>query len=155
MRGKKTDDPRLEFARRIRKDPQTGCWIWTGQINEQGYGRFYLYVGQGGNPYAHRFAYYQLCGRTPAPKTEIDHLCRNPLCVNPAHLEEVTPRVNNLRSNSMAAINSRKVVCMRGHPFTPENTMVNRHGWRTCRTCFNRSANEGYHRRKNAMKGGD
>lgn len=57
---------------------------------------------------------------------QIDHLCRNTWCVNPTHLESVTPKVNTLRSNAQSAINARKTHCNRGHPLSGSNISVKR-----------------------------
>ena len=62
--------------------PTTGCIEWTGRRDSNGYGRL-------GGAWAHRQVYEQHHGPIPA-RMEIDHLCSNPPCVNPEHLEAVT-----------------------------------------------------------------
>lgn len=59
------------------------CWIWHGQINSNGYGKFR-------NNYAHRIMYYAYNGLYHEQGLVLDHLCRNRRCVNPSHLELVT-----------------------------------------------------------------
>ena len=66
----------------------TGCWEWTGHVNNAGYGRVK-------NDYAHRLAYEMFVGPIP-DGADLDHLCRRRSCVNPAHLEPVT-RSENVR----------------------------------------------------------
>ncbi len=75
----------------------TGCWHWTGAKTDKGYGRFYL----NGNKHAHRISYELLIGPIPNGLV-IDHLCRNPSCVNPAHLEPVTHVENVKRGDHVA-----------------------------------------------------
>lgn len=108
------------------------CWLWTGGKLPLGYGMFHFSMPQI-HIYAHRFAYITEVGAIP-PGLVIDHLCRNPSCVNPKHLEPVTQRVNSLRGIGFAAVNAAKTHCKRGHEFTPENTRPLKNG-RACRTC--------------------
>lgn len=112
---------------------QFGCYEWRGKSRE-GYGRFYLnkrYVP------AHRFACENIKGPVPADRV-LDHLCRNPICVNPDHLEIVTWTENMLRGISPAAQNKRKTICKRGHPLTPDNLnprILALDGRRSCLQC--------------------
>lgn len=83
---------------------------------------------------AHRFAYELHKG--PIPKgLEIDHLCRNTLCVNPNHLEAVTHRENVRRGTSPTARNAMKSECKRGHPLDEKNTYLDGTG-RKCKKCL-------------------
>jgi hypothetical protein len=71
------------------------CWHWLGSGTGRGhaYGQFWYH---GSNGLAHRFAYETMVG--PIPRgLELDHICRVQRCVNPAHLEAVTPSVNMQR----------------------------------------------------------
>lgn len=107
----------------IRED---GCWLWTGDANNVGYGK----VRRNGKAHrAHRYAYEQLVGPIPEGLT-LDHLCRVRLCVNPAHLEPVTLRENVMRGTSVTAINAKKTHCPRGHEYDRIYA-----GHRKCQTC--------------------
>ena len=111
-------------------DITDGCWIWKNRPGSSGYGRI-------DNSYAHRFSYELHKGPIP-DGLHIDHLCRNPMCVNPDHLEAVTTRENTLRGVGPSAMRARSSHCIRGHEFTPENTYhpPGKPAHRQCRECI-------------------
>ena len=80
----------------VRIDP-SGCWIWTGSLNREGYGRI-SWRGRTERA-AHRVSYALLRGPL-LEGLELDHLCRVRPCVNPDHLEQVTSQVNILRGKA-------------------------------------------------------
>lgn len=106
----------------------TECWWWIGARNDQGYGRLGVGPRGAGMVYAHRFAYELFVGPIP-DGLEPDHLCRNPPCVNPSHLEPVTHAENIRRGLAV------RVACPHGHPYDEENTYRTPAGHRRCRTC--------------------
>lgn len=108
------------------------CWNWTGSLRN-GYGLFRF---NGKIQSAHRVSFELIKGKIPKG-LELDHLCRNPSCVNSDHLEPVTGKENNARSDSLPAKNARKTHCKYGHEFTPENTYIMNCGGRRCIICKN------------------
>lgn len=80
-----------------------GCWNYDGRRH-----------------LTHRVSYRLLVGEIPAG-LEIDHLCANRLCCNPAHLEAVTSEVNSRRSHT-----ATKTLCVNGHQLAGENLIIKR-----------------------------
>lgn len=92
------------------------CWEWTAATMKQnGYGVFNRGRSDG-TVLAHRFSYELLVGPIP-DGLQLDHLCRNRICVNPDHLEPVTQRENLLRGTTLPGQNARKDRCPQGHPY--------------------------------------
>lgn len=110
-------------------DQFDGCWGWTGTVNAFGYAT--LRIGDRGAALAHRYAYELLVGPIPDGLV-IDHLCRVRSCVNPAHLEPVTPQENQRRG----LLGVLKTHCRNGHEYTLENTYTRQDGRTECRTCM-------------------
>lgn len=110
-----------------------GCWIWLGATDGgERYGSFW----NGERVVrAHRWAYERLIGPIPEWAEDLDHLCRNTLCVNPRHLEPVTHRENVLRGHGCGALNARKTHCKYGHELTADNLVARRLPRRQCLTC--------------------
>lgn len=130
------------FRAKVRINEATGCWDWTGAVSSAAYGTL---RGEG-RPWrmlkAHRVSYEMHRGPI-AEGMVIDHVCRNKLCVNPAHLEPVTGKENSSRYAATVTH------CLSGHPFSPENTLVRSRGERACREC-----NRAHYRRWYAERGG-
>lgn len=128
-------DPVERFWEKVDKNGPNGCWIWIGLRTAHpvfDYGRFFF--SKNVAVAAHRFAWQLLNGPVPEG-LELDHLCRNPPCVNPDHLEAVTHQENILRGNSVPAGNANATHCVHGHPFDEANTYYASDGSRSCRAC--------------------
>lgn len=111
-------------------DEVTDCMIWIAYRNKDGYG----ICGTGGtrNTTAHRVSYILHFGSIP-DGLHIDHLCRRRSCVNPEHLEAVTPGENARRANFTRPPITH---CGRsGHEYTSENTRMTSAGARLCLAC--------------------
>lgn len=161
LKGKpngKRRPPAERFWEQVNKAGPGGRWLWTGDKHYRPshcYGRFW--IGQEWRDgkriqvrkMAHRFAWEAAHGPVP-DGMELDHVCRNTLCVNPDHLRVVTHRENSVdHSLSPFAINAKKRRCKFGHPFTPENTAwhkrpQDRNVSRVCLTCRAWAANSIY-----------
>lgn len=122
-----------------------GCWIWTGELSRNGYPRITL---TNGTPtVAHRAMYEYARGPIP-DGLQAEHACHtlafqrgecqggsactHRRCVNPDHIELLTPSENTDRQ---AHANRLKTHCTKGHPYDDGNTYVDSTGRRHCRTC--------------------
>jgi len=124
------------------------CWEWQGGVSHNGYG--YIKC-DGRQQRTHRVAWELVNGPIP-DGLQIDHLCRNRRCCNPAHLEPVTCRENLMRGETLAAVNVATTHCPAGHPYDESNTRHTSSG-RICRECA-RTRHRAYmkRRRSTALK---
>lgn len=109
------------------------CIVWSGYISKDGYGK----IGLGGKKngvsptgLVHRVAYELYKGPIPEGM-EVDHLCKNRPCINPAHLEAVL-KIENIRRAFANWVSSPH--CKNGHIRTEQNTYTKR-GWSECLQC--------------------
>lgn len=106
------------------------CWLWEG-ATLQGYGAVTIRQRTYRAP---RVSYEMFVGPIP-DGFEVDHLCRVPGCVNPDHLEAVTPAENKRRAAPFSAKANRTHCKKEGHPLSGNNLYVKKNGTRQCRAC--------------------
>ncbi len=131
----------------------SGCWEWQGAKNSDGYGIVIINYKQ---IRTHRFLYEYYHGSI-CPDLQIDHLCRNRVCCNFFHLEQVTSRENTRRgmvgkhnnhSKGENHYQRKKTHCKHGHEFTKENTSIRKDGTRACKSCHRIRKKLQYHQSK-------
>ncbi len=126
----------------------SGCWRWQGGTDQKGYGNFLIAPRR--SQRAHIAAYEAFVGPVP-DGLQLDHLCHtrdkscklgkdcpHRRCVNPEHLEPVTPDENRRRGRGLYNLGARQVEkthCPPGHPYDEANTYVRPNGARNCRDC--------------------
>ncbi len=116
----------------VRMSEETTCWQWVGATNQDGYGKVNFLARKYS---AHRLI-YMMHGHDIPAGYELDHLCRNVGCVNPAHMEAVTKQENLRR---MRTYIQPKTHCINGHALTEDNIVTEtgpRGTARRCRTCY-------------------
>jgi hypothetical protein len=124
------------FWKNVLKGPD--CWLWIGTKQKSAsnvYGIFWSSIKKG-NLKAHVFSFQLHANRIKKEGTHIHHKCNNTTCVNPDHLEEVTP-VDH--PGTTGDLNRRKTHCPKGHEYIEENTRryitLNGYTLRVCRAC--------------------
>lgn len=99
------------------------CWLWAGEGDSTGHGR--IHVGydrrlkRNISEQVYRIMYENMVGEIPAGM-ELDHLCENPPCINPAHLEPTTHRENTLRYYR------RRTHCRNGHDYVKHGRIIHK-----------------------------
>lgn len=114
------------YLKYIKFDIITFCWEWQGLTNN-GYARVK-------KQYLHRLFFEYWKGKIPQ-EFVIDHLCRNPICLNPSHMEAVTIGENVRRG----VRKDNQLFCINGHPYNLENTLFfnGRKQKKKCKICTN------------------
>lgn len=140
------------------KTDRTGeCWVWQATLSKGGYAMMFI---DGRMRSVHRWVYEHFVGGIP-DGMHLDHTCHtgdascpggvtclHRRCVNPAHLEPVTPKENTRRGQSFAGVEARQTHCRRGHPLIAGNLydVPSSAGVRRCLAC--RRLNEEAARRR-------
>ena len=128
------------------------CWNWQAS-KHLGYGRFRF---NGNVVYAHRFCYKLFKGNIPNDLV-LDHLCRNPSCINPDHLEVVTQKENCIRGETgHYTLKAKKGNFDCGHLYDIENMYFIKSGRSKgrgiCKTCAKIRAEKRYEEIKLGIK---
>ena len=116
------------FYSKVNFNDESNCWEWTGGKFSNGYGFFKVNKKM---LRAHRFSYEYFKG-TLQTDQHIHHTCKNKICVNPDHLQQLLPKEHSYNSSFHNAL---KTHCKYGHEFTGENTRIKINGKRGCKTC--------------------
>lgn len=82
-----------KFLEKVYPEPNTGCWLWSGPYDKNGYGRFHFLNRT--IQLTHRYSYY-IFNKPIDSKSHVLHICDNPACVNPDHLYLGDQRQNNI-----------------------------------------------------------
>lgn len=114
------------------------CWNWTLFRDRQGYG--YAHINRKRQA-SHRVSYTAFIGPIPEGY-HVDHVCWNPACCNPNHLQVLTASDNCRRLRKALMTH-----CIHGHKFEGRNLIIRNSGSRVCRECMNTNARR-YQQRK-------
>jgi hypothetical protein len=106
------------FASKVSPEPTSGCWLWDGQVDLNGYARISRGPPWTRITFGHRVAWELHRGPIPTGLSVL-HRCDVPGCVNPDHLFLGTQADNMADMNAKGRGNFPKMgtTCQKGHPF--------------------------------------
>ena len=131
------------LSQRIEFEPNSGCWLWTGCTDKDGYGR--TSVRENGKQsmwFTHRLVYELHVGKIEDGLV-CDHLCKVRSCCNPDHIQPVTASENQRRGNSGRASHERasnRTQCPKGHVYAEVGVYMHTDGNRRCAQCAREAA---------------
>jgi len=129
---KSYDEKAKEIIRKNITINSKGCWIWQGNKDKEGYARFNY---QKKKCRVHRISYLLFVDKL-ITNYIIHHVCGNPSCVNPGHLQQITKQEHNFRGNSASSLNNRKEKCPKcGGGYTIVKYGVSKNPRRMCKPC--------------------
>jgi len=130
------------FMDSVEIEPNTGCWLWTGSGDKDGYGRFNYDGSQ--NKRAHRASYELFIGEIEKGMM-ILHSCDVPECVNYNHLRQGSAFDNMAdMANKGRGKNQKKTHCPYGHEYTVDSVYKTKTGNRVCKICMRERDNKDY-----------
>ena len=141
--------PEERFWAKVVKEPG-GCWNWTGYVNPSGYAQIRIdkkaYM-------VHRYSWYLRHGAWP--QQVIDHICRNQICVNPDHLQDIHPVENSRLAHARGRKSPKRATypredktrCRSGLHSWESKNIINSPNGPQCRACVRERARERYHAR--------
>lgn len=120
--------------------PSRPCLIWTSTFTNTGY----PILTWRGEPFlAHRLSWATYQQEDPGPERVVDHLCEEPACIEPRHLDACSQRENVMRSETaVASIHAKKDACPRGHEYEPTPDHWKTATKRVCRACHREVARQ-------------
>lgn len=138
------------YRKKIRIDPLTGCWLWTGAKSSNGRGCVYVC---GHTLTTHKFFFELFIGPVP-DGLELHHKCEVAACCNPDHLEIKTRLQHRRIHPDRRFANREKTHCKNGHPLEGENLYLeirDGHPRRHCQACRKATMRAFYLQRKESQ----
>lgn len=144
------DKERTRFFALVHPEPNTGCWLWSGGNDVDGYGKFASKIAGMWVHYKATHVSLIFAGRPLRGDLIVCHRCDFPPCVNPDHLFAGTHKdnVSDCQKKGRAVAPPRytgrkdiRPFCRNGHAMVLGNIYWQPSGYPECREC-QRTVNE-------------
>lgn len=131
-KGRTPRDPLARLADKLTADWSTGCWLWTGYLNKDGYGTWIPDTHTGQSVRVHRWLFQELTGVKLAAHVQLDHSCKGGTrqCAKPGHLYAVTQAEHNVntKARTRASADGMEYPVRRQHQSVDELQFGIKHG---------------------------